>query len=202
MIKDQSTRAKSKPRANGRRSSRAKEPPLSLHDRLLKISQYYYREADQCAKSRAYFSACILAGAALEAMLLSMCYVEARHVRGTSLYKQKVRNKKFKFKRNRFLEFNLYEMINIAAELKWIPSNEIRLGRSKTTLHQLLHDVRHIRNMIHPSVWSKNGGPEKVYKRSYVAVYKVIDLTREWLLQRVELSLRQRMHREGILIKD
>lgn len=173
-----------------------------MHERLLEISQYYYHEADRCAKSRAYFSACILAGAALEAMLLSMCYVEDRQVRRSSIYKHKVQNKKFKSKRNRFLEFRLHELINIAAELKWIPSNEIRLEKRRTTLRRLLHDVRNIRNMIHPSVWSKNGGPEKVYKRSYVAAYEVIDLTRDWLLQHVELGLRQHMHKEGILIKD
>lgn len=131
-------------------------------------------------------------------MLLSMCYVEDRQVRSTLVYKQR----KFRSKRNRFLEFNLFQLIEIAAELKWIPSKEIKLKRRKTTLRELMHGARDTRNMIHPGAWVRGGGPRRVYKESYAFVYDVFDLTRQWLLQRVELSLRQTMHREGILIKD
>lgn len=173
-------------------------PPVDTSDRLAKISLFYHREAERCAQHRAYFSACILAAAALEASLLAMCYVEDRQVRSTTVHKQK----KFKSKRNRFLEFNLFQLIEIAAELKWVPSKEIRLGKRRTTLQDLMHGVRETRNMIHPGVWANEGGPRRVYSATYALVYDVLDITRQWLLQRVELGLRQQMHREGILIKD
>jgi len=124
--------------------------------------------------------------------------VEDRQVRSTAVYKQK----KFKSKRNRFLEFNLFQLISIAAELKWIPSKEIKVNGRKKTLQMLLHSVRNTRNMIHPGVWAKEGGPSRIYKSGYAEVFDIFDLTREWLLQRIDLSIRQQMHREGILIRN
>ena len=46
-------------------------PSVGVSDRLGKISLFYHREAQRCANNRAYFAACILTGAALEALLLS-----------------------------------------------------------------------------------------------------------------------------------
>jgi hypothetical protein len=123
------------PRARKQYSSSIMAPPVDTSDRLAKMSLFYHREAERCIGERAYFAACILTAAALEAILLSMCYVEDRAVRRAAAYKQK----RFKFARNRFLEFNLYQLIGIAAELKWIPSNEIRVNGRKTTLEELLH---------------------------------------------------------------
>ncbi len=159
---------------------------------------FYHREAERCADNRAYFAACILTGAALEALLLSMCYIEDRAVRRTPTYKQK----RFRFKRNRFSEFSLYQPINIAAELKWIPAKEIRLKGRETTLQKLLHAARDRRNTIHPYAWVKEGGPRRISKSTYESTFETVDVTREWLFQRVYLALRRRMYKEGILARN
>jgi hypothetical protein len=172
--------------------------PLDMSDRLAKIAIFYHREAQRCADVRCYFTATVIAGAVLEALLLSFCYVEDDRVRLTSVY----RHKKFRTRRNRFLEFKLYQLINIATELKWIPSRAFTLGRRKTSHPQLMHRVRQMRNLIHPAAWAQEGGPQRVYKSDYESAYEVLDLTREWLLQRTLHSLRQRMLDEGILPKD
>jgi hypothetical protein len=169
--------------------------PVDTSDRFGKMSRYYHREAERCASASAYFSACILAAAALEALLLSYCYVEDRQVRTTLAYKQK----KFKAKRNRFSEFNLYQLINIAAELNWIPSKEIRIDKRTTTLKELLHAVRETRNTIHPAVWAQEGGPFKVKNGRYRFVYEVFDVTREILYQRIISRLRLSMQKEKSL---
>src|SRR5713101_7988227 len=83
----------STPRTRKQYSSSILAPPVDTSDRLGKMSQFYHREAERRASNRANFAACILAAGALEAMLLSMCYVEDRQVRSTAIYKQK----KFKF---------------------------------------------------------------------------------------------------------
>ena len=163
----------------------------STSDRLAKISLFYHREADRCANSRAYFAACVLTGAALEALLLSMCYVEDRSVRRTPTHKKK----KFRSKRNRFFEFNLYQLISIAGDLKWIPAKEIRLSGRKTTLEELLHTARQTRNMIHPAVWAKEGGPSRTPKSTYESIFEIFDVTREWLVDHVHMSLRRSMYR-------
>lgn len=173
-------------------------PPFDMSDRLGKIARFCHHEAKRCARVRGYFSACVLAAAALEALLLSMCYVEDRRVRVTSVYRQK----RFRVCRNRFLEFSLFELISIAAELNWIPSKEIKIDRRKTTLPELLHGVRKTRNLIHPGRWAKEGGPMRVYRSDFESVYEVLDVTREWLLQRTLHFLRKRMLEDGILPKD
>jgi len=173
-------------------------PPVDTSDRLAKMSLFYHREAERCADNRAYFAACIFTGAALEALLLSMCYVEDRAVRRTPTYKQK----RFRSRRNKFFEFNLYQLISIAGELKWIPAKEIGLNGRKTTLQELLHAARDTRNTIHPAVWAKEGGPLRMRKSTYEFIFEVFDVTREWLLHHVHASLRRRMHEEGILIRD
>jgi hypothetical protein len=49
--------------------------PVDTADRFGEMARYYHREAELCASTNAYFSACILAAVALEALLLSYCYV-------------------------------------------------------------------------------------------------------------------------------
>ena len=163
-------------------------------DRLAKISLFYQREAERCAENRAYFAACVLTGAALEALLLSMCYVDSRAVRRTAIYRQK----RFRSRRNRFFEFTLYHLIRIAAELKWIPSKEILLNGRKTTLQELLHAARDTRNLIHSAAWAKEGGPSRTRKSTYDWVSEIFDVTREWLLERIYSSLRRKVLEQDV----
>lgn len=169
-------------------SSEAIVPIESTSDRLAKIALFYDREAKRCAAKRAYLAASILNGAAIEALLLSMCYVEDAAVRRTAIYK----NKRFRSKRNRFFEFSLFQLINVAVELRWIPTREIELDGRKTTLQDLLHAARETRNMIHPAAWSKEGGPDRPRKGTYESVLEVFDVTREWLVHTVMVALRRK----------
>ena len=118
-----------------------------------------------------------------------MCYIEDRAVRRTRTYKQT----RFKLKRNRFSEFKLYHLINLACELKWIPAKEIQLKGRKTTLQKLLHAARGKRNTIHPYAWAKERGPRRIGKSTYESTFETIDVTREWLLHHVYTSLRRKM---------
>jgi hypothetical protein len=79
-------------------------------DRLGKLATYYHHEAGKCCKGRAYFAACVMQAAAFEAALQAMCFLYPEQVKKTTVYQKK----RFKTKRNKALEFNLYELINIA----------------------------------------------------------------------------------------
>ena len=118
-----------------------------------------------------------------------MCYVEDRAVRRTPTYKQK----RFRSRRNRFFEFNLYQLISIAGELKWIPAKEIPLNGRKITLQELLHAARDTRNTIHPAVWAKEGGPSGTRKSTCEFIFEVFEVTREWLFHHMHTSLRRTM---------
>jgi hypothetical protein len=133
--------------------------------------------------------------AGLEASLQAMCCLYPGHVKKTTAYQRK----HFHGKRNRALEFTLNELINIASELGWFPAKTISFARRKTNLTELAHQVRLIRNLVHPGVWAReHPGTTKPNKHMYVAVYEVFDVATSWLLHRVEQSLRRRMEREGL----
>ena len=57
------------------------------------------------------------------------------------------------------MEFNLYQLISIAADLKWIRPEEIKVDVRKTTLKELLHTARNTRNLIHPGGLGHGRGP-------------------------------------------
>src|SRR5260370_7351181 len=103
-----------------------------------------------------------------------MCYVEGRAVRRTAIYSQK----RFRSRRNRFFEFTLYHLIRIAAELKWIPTKEIRLNRRKTTLQELLHAARDTRNLIHSAPWPNEPGPTTTRKPTSAFISELSDQPR------------------------
>ena len=162
-------------------------------DQLQKIAYRYDREARKCAKARAYLAACILQGAALEALLIAMCLVYPDEVKRTTVY----RTRRFRLKRSKALELGLYELVEIAGELGWFPSKIVTLGRRKTTLAQLAHGVRDIRNLVHAGRWGREFAT-KINKGTYTATKEIFDVAHSWLLHHVEESLRRRMKREGL----
>jgi hypothetical protein len=107
-------------------------------------------------------------GAALEANLQAMSFLYPEDVKKTTVY----RKKKFRTKRNKALEFKYYELINIAAEFAWFPPNKITWGK-RTTVAGFVHELRKLRNYVHPGVWAPEH-PEtmKFTKGVYGVVYR------------------------------
>ena len=168
---------------------------MNISDRLIKLALFYHREAAKCVRGRAYLAACVMQGAALEACLQDMCFLYPEHVKKTTVYQKK----RFRTKRNRALEFKYYELINIADELSWFPPKRITWGK-RTTLAGFAHELRKLRNYVHPGVWApEHPDTMKFSKAVYSVVYEIFDVANFWLLHRVNESLRTRMKREGLL---
>jgi hypothetical protein len=100
---------------------------VEISDRLIKLADFYHREARKCLKGRAYLAACAMQGAALEASLHAMCFLYPREMKKTTVYQKK----KFRTTRNKALEFKYYELINIADELGWFPPKRITWGKGR-----------------------------------------------------------------------
>jgi signal recognition particle subunit SEC65 len=169
---------------------------MNTSDRLIEVAQFYHREARRCSRIHAYLAASIMQASALEASLQAMCFLYPEHVKKTTSH----RRKRFRRGRNRALEFTLNELIKIASELGWFPPTTITLGTKKTNLTELAHQVREIRNLVHPGKWAReHSRTTKINKQLYESVFEVFDVATSWLLHRVERSLLRHMRREGVV---
>jgi hypothetical protein len=146
----------------------------------------------------AYLAACVMQGAALEGSLHAMCFLYPRDVKKATVYKTKLK-RGFRRKRNKALEFKYAELINIADELSRFPPKRITWGK-RTTLAGFAHELRKLRNYVHPGVWAP-AQPQtmKFTKGVYDVAYEIFDVANSWLIHRVEVSLKKRMEREGLL---
>jgi hypothetical protein len=165
----------------------------STVERLGHVATLYHREAQKCARGKAYLAAVIVQTAALEAALQAMCSLYLKDVQTTAVYRQK----RFRRKRNRALEFSLYQLINIAAELQWLPRKRIVWAGKRTDLAGFAHEIREVRNLVHPGQWAnRRWNAMKITKGMYAVAHEVFGVATSWLLHRVEQDILKAMKRE------
>ena len=166
---------------------------MNNSDRLNELMLSYRREARRCLKAKAFLAATVMQVSAFEAGLQAMCFLYPEEVKKTTIYA----NKRFRGKRNCMLEFSLSQLINIANELGWFPPKRIRWAGKRTTLAGYSHEIRKVRNYVHPGVWANDRrNPLKFTKGVYGVADEVIDVANSWLLHRVEKDLLKAMKRE------
>ncbi len=168
---------------------------MGVSDRLIELATFYHREARRCAQGRAYLAAVVMQVAALEASLQAMCAIYNEEVTKTAVYRQK----RFHSKQNRVLEFSLNQLLNIAAELSWFPSERVTWGGKKVDLAGIAHEIRKLGNLVRPGEWAgERRSMAKFTKGEYEVVYEVFDVASSWLLRRVEQGLLKAMKPEGL----
>jgi len=166
---------------------------MGISDRLGNLITFYRREARKCSRARAYLSASVMEAAAFEATLQGMCFLYPEDVKKTAVYGRK----RFRRRRNKALEFSLYELINIAEELSWFPPKRTSWGGKRATLAGFLHEIRKVRNFVHPGVWAREHPDTTQFNNGvYGVVYEVLDAGTSWLLDHVEENLRKTIERK------
>jgi hypothetical protein len=146
----------------------------STPDRLIRTATRYHRETQKCLRGKAYLAAVVMQVAILEASLQAMCAIYADAVKGTVVYQKK----RFRKKRNRALEFNLSELISIARELRWFPLKQFRWAGKRADVAGFTHEVRKLRNFVHPSRMAmERGDPTNFSKGVYDVVHEVFDVS-------------------------
>ena len=166
---------------------------MNISDRLNELMLSYRRDARRCLRAKAYLAATVMQVAAFEAGLQAMCFLYPAEVRRTTVYA----NKRFRGERYRPLEFTLNQLINIADELAWLPAKRITWAGKRATVTGFSHEIRKVRNCVHPGVWARDrSDPLRFTKGVYGVVDEVIDVANSWLLHRVEKSLLRAMNRE------
>jgi hypothetical protein len=144
-------------------------------------------------RGKSYLGAAVMQVAAFEAGLQIMCYLYQAEVKKTTVYAKK----RFRGKRNRALEFSLNQLINIADELGWLPAKRVRWAGKRATLAWYSHEIREVRNCVHPAVWARDrSDPITFTKGVYGVVLEVIEVANSWLLHRVEKDLLRAMRQD------
>lgn len=155
---------------------------MNISDRLNDLMLSYHREARRCLRAKAYLAATVMQVAAFEAGLQAMCFLYPEEVKRTTVYVKK----RFRGKRHRALEFSLHQLINIADELGWFPSKRIRWAGKRTTVAGYSHEIRRVRNYVHPGEWARDrADPLRFTKGVYGVVNEVIDVANSWLLHKI-----------------
>jgi hypothetical protein len=134
--------------------------------------------------------------AALEGLLQAMCFLYPDHLKKTAVYQKRSR-RGFRRKRNKALDFNYAELINIASELSWFPRKRVAVWGRRTTLAGFVHKQRDLRNYVHPGVLAPKVKPVQFTKGVFNVVFEIFEVANSWLLHHVDKSIRARMEREG-----
>lgn len=122
---------------------------------LIKTVNFYKREADKCGDNKCYFAACIMYASALEAMLLARIDLAT--------------NKKQRGHLGGVL-FKYIEELQEILEEKF----------SKDA-----HEIREIRNLLHPGRVIRTKKVLKNRKKDYLKIYKKIQRISEQLLETI-----------------
>jgi hypothetical protein len=166
---------------------------MHITDRLNELMLSYHREARRCLRGKAYLAATVMQVAAFEAALQMMCFLYPLEMKRTAVYA----HKRFRGNRNRALEFTLNQLIDIADELGWFPAKRFTWAGRRTTIAGFAHEIRKVRNCVHPGVWSRDrSDPVRFTKGVYGVVYEVIDVANSWLLGHIEKNLLRAMKKE------
>lgn len=89
-----------------------------------RLAVLYEREMIACRDGKAYYAACVMGAAMIEAFLLLLCMLNPDTVQNTRRYKDRAGKKSQNFE---FIIscFGMDDFIEISAELNWIPSTLI-----------------------------------------------------------------------------
>lgn len=140
---------------------------------LQKIIVRYHREAEKCAAVRAYYAACIMIGAAFEAMLLQMCEVFEEEVAEAVL--------KLPRKPNGSIErWGLGDLIGVAVAVGWLPTRR-GIALAEPGIGELAHLIQRLRNLSHPAIHLRELDEVPLRAGSYRAAYALFDSARDWL---------------------
>ncbi len=139
---------------------------------LTKIVEQYHLEAEKCASARAYYAACIMIGAAFEALLLQALSLFEDEVADA------VRNLPRR-PRGPIDRWNLDELIKAAIVLGWRPP---RRGPDpvEAGIGELADLLRRLRNLSHAARHLREPDELPLKVEAYRAAYAIFDSARDW----------------------
>lgn len=159
---------------------------LEQQKKIQHMALLYKKEAEKCFSVGAYLSSCILIGAALEALLLSTI----------NSFPELVLNAKttprIRGKIKKLEKWSLGELINVAKEVSWLPSNLFSKDEMKITgikKEDYFEFVQKTRNLIHPTLYANELGRRKVTKKHLIACFNIVNNASYYLYQSLKTNI-------------
>lgn len=165
---------------------------LEQQKRIQHLAFLYRNEAEKCFSVKAYLSGCILIGAAFEALLLSTI----------NSFPELVLNAKNTPKNDgkikKLERWSLGELITVAKEIGWLPSDLYSEEKWKIVginTEDYFEVVQRIRNLIHPARYTKEFGRKRITKKHLIICFNIVNNAANFLYQSLRINL-------GILKKE
>lgn len=137
------------------------DPPLTLEQvkQLVELAtKTYQKQSTVCLNAKAPLASCILAGAAVEAILIAVTRVLYDEAIQTGKEPKYTKGKR-KGKTKDLLEWQFFELLEVASKAKWIPI-ELKLDEKvdlRTNNIPVRTDtIREARNLVHPARYMKD----------------------------------------------
>ena len=174
----------------GRRHAASKQPSVgklrSLGPRrfvrLVDLIAQFDRESERCAKTRAYYAACVLQGAVLEGLLLAMCDGFLPNVSAHVCALPKRQRPKGPIE-----NWTLDQLIRVAKALRWLPARQNIRGRRK--IGDWVALVKELRNLVHPGKHVRDYPDTRLRRGHFADGFAITRTATDHLWQKIQQDL-------------
>lgn len=166
--------------------------PDKQFNELLRLARRYDREARRAGEGKAYLAGCVMAGAALEAILLTMVHLYGNELDPSAIAKSKGKPKQL-------LHWSLAELIRSARVANWLPADLKLDGKwsgGRARIGDYAEALRQTRNLVHPSRYVQDHSPSLVTKRYLTSSLETLEAAVSHLQAKVHDSLRKALEDE------
>ncbi len=163
---------------NGKESVKLKSIGPRRFARLVHLIGRFDKEAQRCAKVRAYYAACVLQAAVLEGLLMALC---DGYVQGVSGYLSAMPERQRP--KGQITNWTLDQLIKVALALNWLP---IRRGqRGPRKIGDWLSLVKELRNLVHPGKHLRDYPNVRLRKAHFTDSFSIVRAATDHLWQEI-----------------
>jgi hypothetical protein len=146
--------------------------------KLVDLINRFDREAQRCAKARAYYAACVLQGAVLEGLLTAVC---DGYVNEVSAYLSALPERQRP--KGQPVNWTLDQLIKVAVSLNWLPIRRGQKGPRK--IGDWLNLVKELRNLVHPGKHLRDYPDIYLRKAHFTDSFSIVRAATDHLWQEV-----------------
>ena len=143
---------------------------------VYRLVRLYLREARRCCEAKVYLAGCVMAGAAVEAMLFAMLSAFGDELPASALPDGKPKP---------ILKWTLAEMLHAAHEVGWLPAGldptVVQWDHRRAMIGDHVLVLKDIRNLVHAARYIKDHSRKRITKKYAAHCLDVFEEARQHL---------------------